>query len=233
MICHLVKTRFVEAAHRNPAGGEPQARLHGHTYRIDILAGGEPSLEVGWIVDFAELKQAFQPIEDKLDHSYLNELPGLEEDASLTALQQWIERRLQPWPPWLEGVRVRIVGDCRFAPRRLDADPAAHLPERWYFTFEAAQSLPQLPHTHHCHAVHGHSYRMEIGVHGMDAVRSSLEALYLLLDHRYLNELPGLDQATTERLCRWVWNWLFSKGHVPNVVVVQETESSRCVYYGD
>lgn len=230
---HLIKDLFFEAAHRNPAGRPPQQRLHGHSYRVSVLARGVPDPQVGWIVDFAELKALVQPVYDALDHAFLNELPGLEADTRLPALAQWIEQRLAPRPAWLEGVRVAIAGDLGFVPVRLPADADARLPARIRFTFEAAQSLPRLPGGHPCRAVHGHSYRVEVGANDLDALEPQLAALHAHFDHRYLNELPGLDQATVEVLSTFVWGWLESRGVAPKAVVVQETPTSRCVYYGE
>ena len=73
MKAHLSKIFFVEAAHRNPAGGEAQQRLHGHSYRMEVLAAGPPEAEAGWVVDFGVLKYHFGPIYDQLDHAYLND----------------------------------------------------------------------------------------------------------------------------------------------------------------
>lgn len=233
MIAHLVKTMFVEAAHRNPNGGVAEARLHGHSYKVEVLASGTPDEAVGWIVDFAELKRLFEPLYAQLDHAYLNDVPGLEQDTTLPALQRWILDRLEPRPAWLDGVRVSITGDLCLKLVRLPEDEFEHLPERIRMTFEAAQSLPQLPGAHPCKKIHGHSYRLEVGAKDLDGLAALLPELYATLDHTYLNEIPGLESATTERICRWVWAWLEERGVVPTITVVQETPSARCLYYGE
>jgi len=233
MVAHLVKILQVEAAHRNPHGGEAQRRLHGHSYRIEILASGTPSDDVGWIVDFAELKKCFLPIYDRLDHQLLNDVPGLERDTTLPALRRWILEQIAPRPAWLDGVRVSIVGDQCLKLVHLEEDEFEHLPERIKFTFEAAQSLPQLPGVHPCRKVHGHSYRIEVGTRNLAALAGILPEMYAVLDHQYLNEIPGLESATTERICRWLWEWLEARGQTPTVTVVQETPTARCLYYGE
>jgi len=229
---HLSKIFFVEAAHRNPDGNEAQQRLHGHSYRIEVLAEGPPDPEIGWVVDFAALKHHFGPIYDQLDHACLNDLPGLE-DTTLPGLKRWIEERLEPCPEWLTGVRIAIVGDRCFRPVRFAADEFTALPARVRFTFEAAQSLPKLPGNHPCKAIHGHSYCMEVGAGDLDGLEPHLGALYVVLDHQYLNDIPGLGHATCERICAWVWDWLNERGVTPTVVVVQETASARSAYFGD
>ena len=73
-----------EAAHRLPyvPEGHKCARLHGHSYRIEVRVGGEVGGETGWIVDFADISAAFKPLHAVLDHHYLNEVPGLENPTS-------------------------------------------------------------------------------------------------------------------------------------------------------
>lgn len=224
---------FVEAAHRNPHGGAAAARLHGHSYKVEVLASGTPDEVVGWIVDFAELKRLFEPLYAQLDHAYLNDVPGLEHDSTVPALRRWILDRLEPRPAWLDGVRVSITGDLCLKLVRLAEDEFEHLPERIRMTFEAAQSLPQLPGAHPCKKIHGHSYRLELGAKDLDGLAGLLPELYATLDHTYLNEIAGLESATTERICRWVWVWLEARGAAPTIVVVQETPSARCLYYGE
>jgi 6-pyruvoyltetrahydropterin/6-carboxytetrahydropterin synthase len=60
-----------------------------------------------------------------------------------------------------------------------------------------------------------------------------LAALYETLDHRYLNEIGGLEQATCERICEWIWHWVEAHGVPPTVVVVQETDTARSIYLGE
>ncbi|TDT14586.1 6-pyruvoyltetrahydropterin/6-carboxytetrahydropterin synthase [Ilumatobacter fluminis] len=84
-----------EAAHRLPnvSEGHKCGRLHGHSYRIELHVDGEPDERTGWVMDFAEIKQAFAPILDRLDHHYLNDVPGLENPTSET-LAAWLWSQL-------------------------------------------------------------------------------------------------------------------------------------------
>jgi 6-pyruvoyltetrahydropterin/6-carboxytetrahydropterin synthase len=97
-----------EAAHRLPnvPEGHKCARLHGHSYRVEVRVGGEVGEESGWVVDFADLKAAFKPLHAILDHHYLNEVPGLENPTS-EVLAKWIWDRLLPSLPGLREVIVR------------------------------------------------------------------------------------------------------------------------------
>lgn len=111
------------------------------------------------------------------------------------------------------------------------------------FTFEAAHRLPKAPPGHKCHRLHGHSFRVEITVEGevdlatgwfMDygEIRDAVEPLRLRLDHYYLNEIEGLENATSEHLCAWIWKRL--KPQLPSLacILVHETCEARCEYQG-
>ena len=103
----LFKTFHIEAAHRLPAVpvGHKCARLHGHSFRIEVHVRGTVDPRLGWVVDFADIKQAFAPLHDALDHRYLNEVPGLENPTSEN-LARWIWQRLKPSLPLLYRVVV-------------------------------------------------------------------------------------------------------------------------------
>jgi len=97
-----------EAAHRLPnvPEGHKCARLHGHSFTVVVHVVGETGGDSGWVIDFADIKSAFRPIHDRLDHHYLNEVEGLENPTS-EHLARWIWRRLQPALPGLTRVVVR------------------------------------------------------------------------------------------------------------------------------
>lgn len=111
------------------------------------------------------------------------------------------------------------------------------------FTFEAAHRLPHLPADHKCHRLHGHSFRAEVTVTGpldptlgwvMDyaEVKAVCDPLEQLLDHNYLNEIPGLENPTSEVIAIWIWDRLAP--HLPGLtkVTVAETCTARCEYTG-
>ena len=112
------------------------------------------------------------------------------------------------------------------------------------FRFEAAHRLPNVPPGHKCARLHGHSFRVELAVKGpvdpktgwfIDFARlyEAWEPLYERLDHNYLNEIPGLENPTSEVLARWVWERL--RAPLPSLsrVTVFETCESRCEYEGE
>jgi len=97
-----------EAAHRLPnvPEGHKCARLHGHSFTVVVHVEGDIGDDSGWVIDFADIKSAFRPIHDRLDHHYLNEVEGLENPTS-ERLARWIWRRLEPALPGLRQVVVR------------------------------------------------------------------------------------------------------------------------------
>ncbi|ATE52684.1 6-carboxytetrahydropterin synthase QueD [Actinosynnema pretiosum] len=97
-----------EAAHRLPnvPEGHKCARLHGHSYLVVVQLDGPVDPEAGWVVDFGDVKAAFKPLEERLDHYYLNEVEGLENPTSEN-LAVWIWDRLIGALPMLSAVTVR------------------------------------------------------------------------------------------------------------------------------
>ena len=104
----IFKQFIVEAAHRLPnvPKGHKCARLHGHSFHIEVHVSGPVEATNGWVQDFSDLKAAFQPFYDQLDHNYLNEVPGLENPTSEN-LAVWIWERVQPSLPLLSKVVVK------------------------------------------------------------------------------------------------------------------------------
>lgn len=103
----VFKVFQVEAAHRLPNVPENHkcARLHGHSFRIEVHVTGPVGERSGWVMDFAELKQVFRPLYEQLDHHYLNEIDGLENPTSEN-LARWIWQRLKPE---LDGLSKIVV----------------------------------------------------------------------------------------------------------------------------
>ncbi len=104
----IFKEFSIEAAHWLPRvlAGHKCGRLHGHSFRVELRAEGPVDAELGWVLDFADLKAAFAPLYEQLDHHCLNEVEGLENPTSEN-LARWIWDRLKPQLPALSAVVVR------------------------------------------------------------------------------------------------------------------------------
>lgn len=103
----IFKTFTLESAHRLPnvPAGHKCARVHGHSFRVELHVRGEVDPHLGWVMDFADMRVAFEPLFQRLDHHYLNDVPGLENPTSEN-LARWIWRELRPRLPLLSRVVV-------------------------------------------------------------------------------------------------------------------------------
>jgi 6-pyruvoyltetrahydropterin/6-carboxytetrahydropterin synthase len=104
----IFKEFTIEAAHwlPNVPEGHKCRRLHGHSFHIEVHVSGPVDLQFGWVLDFAELKGAFQAVEDRIDHRCLNDVEGLENPTSEN-LARWIWQKVSPALPLLSKVVVK------------------------------------------------------------------------------------------------------------------------------
>ena len=112
------------------------------------------------------------------------------------------------------------------------------------YGFEAAHRLPNAPPGHKCQRMHGHSYRVEVSIAGevdeqagwlqdfADITAVVKPLLERELDHRTLNDVPGLENPTAELLCAWLWNRLRPELPHLSAITVHETCAARCTYRG-
>ena len=98
----------VEAAHYLPnvPSDHKCSRMHGHSFRIEVHVTGEPGEHSGWVMDFADLRKAFQPVFDRIDHHCLNEVDGLDNPTSEN-LAKWIWSQLSRDLPGLSKIVVQ------------------------------------------------------------------------------------------------------------------------------
>lgn len=113
------------------------------------------------------------------------------------------------------------------------------------YGFEAAHRLPMVPADHKCARMHGHSFRVDIHVAGeidethgwlvdYAEITAVVEPLIMReLDHRCLNDVPGLENPTSEMLCAWLWKRLAARLPGLAAITVHETCAARCTYRGD
>jgi 6-pyruvoyltetrahydropterin/6-carboxytetrahydropterin synthase len=112
------------------------------------------------------------------------------------------------------------------------------------FKFDAAHRLPNVGDGHKCSGLHGHSFRIEIHIKGsVDPIKgwvidfADIDKVFqpLLdgLDHKYLNDIAGLDNPTSENIARWIWEHLHSNLPQLSKIIVQESPDSGCVYRGE
>lgn len=107
MRMRLVKSFTFEAAHLLPGfpAGHKCRRLHGHSFRVEVIVEGDVDPQRGYLLDYGEIKAACQPLQVELDHHYLNEIEGLENPTS-EMIAFWVWKRLKPVLPLLAEVIV-------------------------------------------------------------------------------------------------------------------------------
>jgi len=123
---------------------------------------------------------------------------------------------------------------------------------RWYpvkvrlikeLRFEAAHRLPRVPEGHKCARLHGHSFKVELAIEGVvnpdtgflidySRIEELWQPLHDQLDHNYLNDIPGLENPTSEVLAHWLWHRIKPTLDELTRVIVHETCDARCEYEG-
>ncbi len=108
MRVELSRTFSFEAAHRLTTfpEGHKCRRLHGHSFQVEVRVAGDVDEERGYLVDFEQIRAAWEPLREQLDHQNLNDVAGLE-ISTAEMLSRWIWQRLQPRLPLLSAVIVR------------------------------------------------------------------------------------------------------------------------------
>jgi 6-pyruvoyltetrahydropterin/6-carboxytetrahydropterin synthase len=112
------------------------------------------------------------------------------------------------------------------------------------FSFDSAHRLPNVPDGHKCGRLHGHTYQITVCVRGLASepsgwvidyadISAAWAPLHEQLDHRYLNDVPGLTNSTSENLARWIWLRLIDRLPGLSKVIVRETCTAGCEYRGN
>ena len=112
------------------------------------------------------------------------------------------------------------------------------------FKFDAAHCLPNVGQGHKCSWLHGHSFSVEIHIQGsvdphsgwvMDFadIAAACQPIIDQLDHKYLNDINGLDNPTSENIVKWIWKHLHLALPQLSKIVVQESTESGCIYAGE
>ena len=111
------------------------------------------------------------------------------------------------------------------------------------FTFDSAHFLPKVPEGHKCREIHGHTYQLTIFIEGpLDPIvgwvsdfadiKQKVNAIVKLVDHKFLNNVEGLENPTCEILAIWLWDKI--KPMIPMLkrIELHETPTSGVIYEG-
>jgi 6-pyruvoyltetrahydropterin/6-carboxytetrahydropterin synthase len=114
MRCRLIKEFRFEAAQTLPSlpGDHKCKKMHGHSFKIEIAVEGEVDPKIGWVYDHARISRAMEPLLDQLDHSYLNEIEGLE-NPTIEYMAGWFWKRLAPHLPGLCEIVIHETPTAR------------------------------------------------------------------------------------------------------------------------
>lgn len=117
MRCRLSRDFRFEAAHFLPRVPEDHKcrRMHGHSYQLRVTVEGDIDPALGWLIDFAAVDAAVDPLVARLDHRVLNEIEGLDNPTS-EVLAMWLWRALEGRLPLFE-IEVAETADSRCAVR--------------------------------------------------------------------------------------------------------------------
>jgi 6-pyruvoyltetrahydropterin/6-carboxytetrahydropterin synthase len=104
----IYKQLTFDAAHFLPHVPETHKckNIHGHTYHLTIYVDGELDKNLGWIIDYSDLKEIIQPVIDKVDHHFLNEIPGLE-NPTCEIISIWLWNQIKPILPQLKRIELK------------------------------------------------------------------------------------------------------------------------------
>jgi len=104
----IYKEFSFDSAHHLPfvPEGHKCKNVHGHTYHLTLFFSGEPDPQLGWIVDFAQIKKVVKPIIELLDHKNINDVPGLE-NPTCELMTIWFWNKIKPLLPSLSKVELR------------------------------------------------------------------------------------------------------------------------------
>jgi 6-pyruvoyltetrahydropterin/6-carboxytetrahydropterin synthase len=104
----IYKEFTFEAAHLLPnvPDGHKCKRLHGHSFRVEVHVSGPLHPELGWVVDYADIKAVVRPVLARLDHYYLNDVAGLENPTS-EVIAKWLWQQILPGLPQLCRIVVK------------------------------------------------------------------------------------------------------------------------------
>jgi 6-pyruvoyltetrahydropterin/6-carboxytetrahydropterin synthase len=111
------------------------------------------------------------------------------------------------------------------------------------FTFDSAHFLPNVPAGHKCREMHGHTYRLVVYIEGeldptvgwvMDfaELKRVIGPVVKAVDHKLLNDIPGLENPTCERIAIWIWDRIKPEIPLLKKIELHETPTSGVVYDG-
>jgi 6-pyruvoyltetrahydropterin/6-carboxytetrahydropterin synthase len=213
--------------------GHRSRYLHGHSFlaRVRAKESAFKSSFPGAEVD--TLGELLAHVVSPLNYSYLNEHLDVPTDENLA---RWVHSKL-------DSGSIEQFGIQSTLDQGVDLDENGHAHIWRKFRFEAAHQLPNVPEGHKCGRMHGHGFEVILHVNqhladsdamGMDfdQLKAHWQPLHEELHHACLNDMPGLENPTSEVIAAWIWQRL--EPEIPGLswVTVYETVTAGCHYDG-
>ncbi len=206
--------------------GHPSGRLHGHGFVAKVRC----ALPAGWAAfpggEVERLRDALQACVGALDHRLLNEYLPQPSDENLA---RWVRDRLG-----LTGradVSVQSTAQCG---ADIDGEGRVHLWRR--YAFHSAHRLPHVPPGHKCGKMHGHGFEAVVHASGAGLGHDDLDTIWapihFQLNYGCLNDLPGLENPTSELLASWLWARIAPQLPGLSTITVYETGTCGAVFDG-
>jgi 6-pyruvoyltetrahydropterin/6-carboxytetrahydropterin synthase len=212
--------------------GHRSRRLHGHSFLAKVRADLPPDWAPFPGAETGALTEALSTCVAALDYRDLNEQLPIPTDENLA---RWIRRCLS-----VPGIETLGVQSTRDQGADLDDQDQVHVWRR--FRFEAAHQLPNVPEGHQCGRMHGHGFEVilhanqdlagrDLGV-DFDHLEAIWAPVQAELHYACLNDIPGLENPTSELLAHWVWQRVKPVLPALSWVTVYETSTAGCHYDG-
>lgn len=207
-------------------------RLHGHSFLARVCA----ALPAGWApfpgAEVQTLADSLAACVAQLDYQLLNDHMKVPTDENLA---RWVRESL-------DAPNIEIAGIQSTRDQGADIDGNNHLHVWRRFRFEAAHQLPNVPEGHKCGRMHGHGFEVilhanqDLGKQDMGVDFAYLDAcwapLHAKLNYGCLNDLPGLENPTSEMLAAWIWRRLRPELQELSWVTIYETDTAGCHHDG-
>ncbi|MEO5332821.1 MAG: 6-carboxytetrahydropterin synthase [Magnetococcus sp. YQC-5] len=211
--------------------GHRSRRLHGHTFLAKIAATLQPEFSLFPGSEVTELRKLWSQILQPLDYGLLNDRLTQPTDENVA---RWLRDQL----PWRDLERVGIQS-TRHEGVDLNHTDQAHVWRR--YVFDAAHQLPNVPQGHKCGRMHGHGFEVivhanqDLGQKDMSIDYDHLDALWEPIDAQLhcccLNDIPGLENPTSEMISSWIWHRL--QPQLPELSQVTVFETASCGVHFD
>ena len=199
-------------------------RLHGHNFLVRVQSA-VPTDDVAYAGQEAEvLAERLSAVLAPLDGTLLNDWMPLPGDVEVA---QWLQQQLA-----LPAAEVQVHSTTEIG-AGVGADAIPYCWRR--FRFEAAHQLPHVPPGHPCGRMHGHGFMVVLWACGAQQreLQHAWQPFHAQLHLACLNQLPGLENPTSEHLAAWLWTRLREALPQLRKITVYETANAGCHYDGE